>query len=195
MSKISKEEKQAKADYEEAQEMDDDVISSESSEHEKNYPSRIMPEDFYQYKKFVNVPEADADFKGLIDKDTVYANLSGGLPNREQLTFRAVTIQWTKEIFVLPKMVCFGCGLAWDIGVKKICSECDKNLRENYIFDEEFSSIHNILKAGFKHETVSSRAIGKDRASILDNMTQSKITKEYTRKQGEKDKNFGFGGG
>jgi hypothetical protein len=60
-----------------------------------------------------------------------------------------------------------------------------------FVFDEAYRPIVSMLQAGYKSELVGSRAIGKDRESVLDITVN--LRKEALRKQEQQGKSFGLG--
>lgn len=180
MNRDEKEQRDAQEEYIES---DTDTLLKDQELARKPYPSDMLPEDYYQYKKFVNLPESQAEFEGLIDKDVVMANLSNS--DREELNYRAVSVQWTKEIFTQevdvfinsenPKEYYFN---------RHEIPEGDEDkfiIKRTVVFDQEAQPILNILKAGYKFRIVSSRATGDTRASMLDTMTQTRVQKELIK--------------
>lgn len=177
----------------EAYEQSDDAIERDSIRQNPNYPSNIMPEDFYQYKKFVNLPESQAEFEGKIDKDVVFGNFQGAKPSIEELRFQIGTIELFESEFVEEKDVLLRDGEG-NIMVDK--STQKPIVRKIKIFDEEFRGSLDYLKAEYKFAVVASRALGgHDRAGVLDVTTHGRITKEFMKKKDKGNALLGTGGG
>jgi hypothetical protein len=170
-------------------ESSDDVMQNDLRQN-LNLPSNVMPEDYYQYKRFVNLPESQAEFETKIDKDVVFSNLSGNKPSIEELRFQVGTIELFESEFVE------------EIRIPRINPETGKFLRDlnghviydlEYRFDETFRGCLNFLKAEYKFSVVASRAIGSDRAAQLDITSANRISKEFQKKREDKQKLFGGG--
>lgn len=189
----SKEEK----DFEKSMEMQepysessDDSINNDRS---LNYASNGMPESHFEWKKMINIPESQAEFIGKIDKDVVFAAMSGQKPSIEELRFEIGTIELFEGEFVVEKWV----EIIDEEGNKIIDSETQKPLKRCVkIFDEEFRSCLNFLKAEYKFSIVASRSLGDvgERAAGLDTMTTTRIQKEFSKKDSKKSGTFGTGG-
>lgn len=183
-------------EVDEAVESNNDTLMSDRALSRSPYPSEAMPEDYYQYRKFVNLPEAQSEFEGVIDKDVVFSNLSNA--EREMLNYKVNTIQWTREIFVLEVDVWINKNDSkiYAFSLKDI-PESDREdyvLKRTVIPDPDFLPIMNVLKAGYKFAIVSSRAVGPERAAILDNTTMNRISKEFERRKSKRDGLTGLGG-
>lgn len=167
---------------EDMQESSDQQIMHDGMQNQRNlnYASGMLPEDYYQYRKFSNVPDAQAEFEGLIDKDVVFSNLSNS--EREYLRFLAETIKICEDIFIKEQ----------DIKVLNNKGE-EVLLKDQPIFDEDFRSIINYLKAGYKYDHVSSRATGETRATMLDVTSYNNINKNITKKKGDNSNRWGMG--
>lgn len=165
---------------EDMQENNDQQIMHDQMQKQFNYPSNSLPEDFYQYRKFSNVPEAQAEFEGLIDKDVTFANLSKS--EREYLRFVAETIKICEDIFVKEQDI-------------KVRDEKGREIliKDQLTFDEDFRPIINYLKSGYKYDHVSSRASGDDRAAKLDITSNTNINKILTKKKGDNQNRWGMG--
>jgi hypothetical protein len=154
-------------------------------------PSSNIPEDFYQYKRFINLPESQAEFLTKIDKDVVFGNFGGSKPSLEELRFQVGTIELFEGEFVeeikIPRRDNNG------VFVK----DKDGNIVIDtfLMFDEAFRSCLNFLKAEYKFSVVASRALnGTDRAAYLDISTNNRISKEFSKKREQKNSIFGTGG-
>ena len=165
--------------------MSNDVRSS------PNYSSNMMPENSFDWKKMVNIPESQAEFLGKIDKDVVFANIGGSKPTIEELRFQIGTIELFEGEFIEEKWV----EVVDSDGNKLIDPNTKKVFRRQIlVFDEAFRSCLNFLKAEYKFDIVASRAIGGERASMLDTMTTTRIQKEFSKKSEAKQSSFGLGG-
>jgi len=191
--------KSEQRDYEDVEETDTDtLLKDQELGGRRPYPSDVMPEDYYQYKRFVNLPESQSEFEGLIDKDVVFANLKGSAPNIEELSFQSGTIQWTKELFTVETRVFININDPSRFTFNK--DEIPEHELSDYvekktnIIDPDALPILKVLTNRFKFGIVSSRAIGDTRAGMLDTMTQTRISKELTRNRKESEKKFGLGG-
>lgn len=185
--------------YEDAEEMDTETLIRDQELSKRPYPSDIMPEDYYAYKKFVNLPESQREFSGVIDKDVVFANVGGSLPDRETLNFQSVTIEWTKQLFTTDVDVWINKNDSnrytfnkSDIPAEELGEYIQK---QTSIIDPDALSILKVLTNRFKFDIVSSRAKGNTRASMQDIMTHTTISKDLTRKRKETEGKFGLGGG
>jgi len=170
-------------------EMSDESISNDRQA--PNYSSNMMPENSFDWKKMVNIPESQAEFVGKIDKDVVFSNLGGNKPTIEELRFQIGTIELFEGEFIEEKWV----EVVDDEGNKLIDSNTKKPFRRQIlVFDEAFRSCLNFLKAEYKFDIVASRALGNERASMLDTMTTTRIQKEFSKKNDMKQSSFGVGG-
>lgn len=172
------------------------------------YNSEISPSDLYQYKYMRLVPNSETDFRGVIDKDVVLANLQKKLPDPQYQKFIAETIAAFKRVFVRYEEVIVADGKGQPI-MEKVYMEqldnsgnkvLDKNgkplmqyierptVKKVLVFDETFGPIVEFLQAGFKYDHVSSRAMGDEREAILDR-TQ-KLDKAMERKEPQPQNKF-----
>lgn len=87
------EQEDAESNYEDMKESDDQQIQSDFHSKDKFYPSDMNPQDFYQWKRLIVVPEASEDFKSKIDKDVTLANIGGVKPSLAELDFLLTTIE------------------------------------------------------------------------------------------------------
>jgi hypothetical protein len=187
-----------KVEYEDAEEMETETLIKDQEISRRPSPSDIMPEDYYAYKKFVNLPESQQEFAGVIDKDVVFANLGGSLPDRETLNFQSVTIEWTKQLFTTDIEVWINKKDSSRYAFNK--SDIPEDEVDDYllklttIIDPDALPILKVLTNRFKFDVVSSRAKGNTRASMQDIMTHTTISKDLTRKRKETEGKFGLGG-
>lgn len=169
-------------------EMSDDSINADRQS--PNYSSNMMPENSFDWKKMVNIPESQAEFIGKIDKDVVFSNLGGSKPTIEELRFQIGTIELFEGEFIEEKWITIE-----DSDGNKLKDESGKIVKKQIlIFDEAFRSCLNFLKAEYKFDIVASRALGNERASMLDTMTTTRIQKEFSKKNEVRQSNFGIGG-
>ena len=175
----------------ELSEQDDQQIDYDlRQKRELNLPSDAMPQDYYEYRKFVNLPESQSEFIAKIDKDVVFANLGGAKPTIEELRFQIGTIELFEGEFVE------------EIRIPRIKDgEFVRNHKGEIVydielqFDEAFRSCLNFLKAEYKFDIVASRALGgHERAAELDISSSSRIQKEINKKNNTGSKIAGFGG-
>ncbi len=178
--------KQSELSEEDDQQIDYDL----RQKRELNLPSDAMPQDYYEYRKFVNLPESQSEFVAKIDKDVVFANLGGSKPTIEELRFQIGTIELFEGEFVE------------EIKIPRIRDgEFVRNNKGEIVydielrFDEAFRSCLNFLKAEYKFDIVASRALnGHERAAELDISSSSRIQKEINKKNNNSSKLGGFGG-
>lgn len=147
----------------------------------KRYPSEDTPADIFQYKTLRLIPNSETDFKGMIDKDVVLANVRKNLPDPVYNKLVVETIAMFKKVFVIEQDVMIA-----DANGEPIK---DKNgepmIVRRKVFDQEFDSVIEFLSSGFKYEHVASRAMGDDREAILD---RSNILQKETRKTENQNK-------
>lgn len=172
------------------------------------YNSEISPSDLYQYKYMRLVPNSETDFRGLIDKDVVLANLQKKLPDPEYQKFIAETIAAFKRVFVKIEKVIVadekGVPLIERIWVEQLDNFGNKLLdksgkplmkliekpitKDILVFDDTFGPIVEFLQAGFKYDHVASRAMGDEREAILDRTT--KLDKGIAKKEPQQQNKF-----
>lgn len=173
------------------------------------YNTDISPSDIYQYKYMRLVPNSEADFKGLIDKDVVLANLQKKLPDPDYQKFIAETISALRRVFVkredvivadekgkplyekvwLEQLDTFG-NRVLDKERKPLMKMVEKPIvKQIVVFDETFGPISEFLQAGFKYEHVASRAMGEEREAILDRTT--KLDKGIQKREPQQQNRFG----
>lgn len=152
----------------------------------KNYVSDEIPNDIYQYKKMRLVPNSEAEFQGLVDKDVVLANVKDVKPDPQYLRFIAETIV-SLDVFSKPKEV----NILDDVGKpipildsKGTVLGFEKQII--WVRDPEFDIIRQFLRGSFKADLTLSRAMGKDREAVLDR-TQN-IGKSVTKEGNSKNK-------
>jgi hypothetical protein len=151
----------------------------------------MMPENSFDWKKMVNIPESQAEFLGKIDKDVVFANISGTKPSMQELNFQLGTIELFESEFVeeiqIPKRNNDGSIMKDREGF--IIFETFKR------FDEAFLGSLSFLKGQYKFSVVASRAMGgQDRAAYLDISSSNKISKDFTKKKDNQGRTLGLGG-
>jgi hypothetical protein len=187
--------KREKADYAEAAEMQGDMEEASSGEiardidmtQHKQYPSGIIPQDLYQYKRMRMQPESSADFPGQIDKDWVLANISGDKPNLQQKKFEVGTYQLVKSIFVKKAMIPL-----LDKDGEPVLINGKPAFFEGKIFDDAFQPVADYLLSSIKSELVGSRGMGGDREAVLDITTG--FRKQVEKKRTQEGKILGMGG-
>jgi hypothetical protein len=175
---------------EEYQESSDESMAMDSQMGNR-LPSNISTEDYYSYKKFVNLPESQAEFVNKIDKDIVFANLSGRLPNAEELAFQLGTIILFESEFVEELQVA-----RKDVNGYLMKDKDGKIIFDTVTrFDEAFRGCLDFLKGEYKYAHVASRALGgHDRAGVLDVTSASRISKEFGKKKEKNNSLVGTGG-
>jgi len=189
----SKEEKEFEKGMDMQEPYSESSDDSIDNDRRLNYSSNMMPETHFEWKKIVNIPESQAEFLGKIDKDVVFANLGGSKPTIEELRFQIGTIELFEGEFVEEKLV----EVRDDNGNVVFDKETNTPfLRKILVFDEAFRSCLNFLKAEYKFDIVASRAIGDvgERAAGLDTMTTTRISKEFSKREGKKGSMIGVGG-
>jgi len=197
----SKEEKQFDREMtvqEPYQESSDASMAADMQMEKPNYPSTMIPEDFYQYKRFINLPESQAKHPGRIDKDVVFANLSGPKPNIAELEYQVGTIKLFESEFGIWKDVYLrdadGNMVFEDVEQEDGSIKSVPFARKMFVFDETFRDSLDYLEATFKFGVVASRALGgSERAANLDVSTNTRISKEFSRKKEQTNKTWGAG--
>jgi hypothetical protein len=153
---------------------------------QKLYPSDILPTDFYQYKKMRIIPDATADFGGVIDKDMVLSNLGGEKPNLHRINFVVETLELVNNVFVVEKLV-----QVYDSNNNLIVDEKGNPVTvKRMVFDDTFHSIRRHLLASVKCLLTGSRAMGSDREAVLDITTTLK--KDIMRKREQEKRRIGL---
>ena len=163
-------------DIEEEADLSEDIhnMSEESLNRDletKQYVSDENPSDIYQYKKMRLVPNSEAEFQGLVDKDVVLSNIKDSKPDPRYLRFIAETIIAmdvfsVKRVMKVPQFDSNGKFLEY---VDEIVS----------VPDPEFDIIRAFLKGSFKADLTMSRAMGSQREAVLDRT--SNIGKTITK--------------
>jgi len=188
--------KKDREEFEEMNEMQQDTQESDNQNIQqdfalaqaKNYPSDMLPQDMFQYKKLRMVPESRADFQNVIDKDFVLANVDGKLPTIEETKFQVGTFNLVKQVFVTDELMPL-----FDKEGNAIFSRDGTQIYiKNKGFDRSFEPIANFLLGEIKSGVVLSRAKGKDREAVLDITTN--LRKEVNKRKMMDDKTMGFGG-
>ena len=172
--------KKQRKDIEEESDINEDInsMSEESLNRDletKQYVSDENPSDIYQYKKMRLVPNSEAEFQGLIDKDVVLANLKNSPPDPKYLRYIAETII-ALDVFSIKK----------DVQVPQFDSrgqfKCFKTETVS-VPDPEFDIIRSFLRGSFKADLTMSRGMGSQREAILDRTSNigKSITKEVNK--------------
>jgi hypothetical protein len=180
--------KKQRRDMEDEAEISEDISSmSEESlnrdlETKNNYVSEDNPSDIYQYKKMRLVPNSEAEFQGLVDKDVVLANVKDVKPDPAYLRFIAETII-AMDVFFIEKKV----RVPYYNVSGKIEGYEDEIIR---VPDPEFDVIRSFLKGSYKADLTLSRAMGRERESVLDR--SSAINKSISKETNKSNK---YGGG
>ena len=132
----------------------------EDFERQRIYASEMNPEDQTQYKVMRLVPDSQTDFRGLVDKDIVLANMREQKPSPDEQKFVLGTIMMFREVFVKHVNV-------------RVFDKFSKQFVEKtaLVPDEVAECIIPILQADFKYVHVSSRAMGDEREAKLDRAT------------------------
>ena len=163
-----KEEFEIQTDFEESSEKRFD----EDFDRQRVYASEMNPEDQTAYKVMRLIPDSQTDFRGLIDKDIVLANMKDSKPDPQQQEFLLGTMMMFKEVFVKP------------VKVKFFDKETQKVVEKTVLVPDEVQNcIIPILQAQFKYTHVSSRAMGDEREAKLD---RSNYMEKNIKRGGEK---------
>lgn len=187
--------KKDRKDMEEVNEIQENMrANSEDSfdrdlEFSKNpiYSSEDIPTDIYRYKRMRLVPNSEAEFQGLVDKDVVLANIKDKKPDPDYLRFVAETIV-ALDVFSKEAVV-----IKYDDNGRPIMVRNDEGLlviaKETVLVpDPDFDIIRSFLRASFKSDLTLSRAMGKDREAVLDR------TQGFTKELKRPDKGNKYGG-
>lgn len=172
-------------------ESSDESMAMDSQMNRGGLPSNISPENLFEYKKMVLIPESQAAHPNEIDKDIVFANLGGAKPSFEELSFQLGTIQLARDEFVVER----------EIPRRNMDGSFVRD-REGFIifdvervFDEAFRGTLNYLEGQYKYAHVGSRALGgQERAAYMDAVSIGSIKKEFMKKKDNQGKTFGLGG-
>jgi len=141
----------------------------------KSYVSDENPSDIYQYKKMRLVPNSEAEFQGLIDKDVVLANLKDSKPDPKYLRFIAETII-AFDVFAVKR----------DVKVPDYDSNgkfLNYHVETVLVPDPEFDIIRSFLRGSFKADLTMSRGMGAQREAVLDRTSNigKSITKDVNK--------------
>ena len=181
-------------DMEDMANFEEDVANSSEASIDgdlnfKNYVSDEIPNDIYHYKKMRLVPNSEAEFQGLVDKDIVLANVKDVKPDPQYLRFIAETIV-ALDVFSKPKEV----NVLDEDGKPIPITDSKGNIisfekQTIWVRDPEFDIIRQFLRGSFKADLTLSRAMGKDREAVLDR-TQN-IGKSVTKEGGNSKNKYG----
>lgn len=188
-----------KSDRDDVEEMQDIQQDSQESDNQsiqqdfalaqsKNYPSDMLPQDMFQYKKLRMVPESRAEFEQVIDKDFVLANVEGKLPTIEESKFQVGTYNLVRQVFVCEELI----PLFDKEGNQVLLADGTPMYIKNKGFDRAFEPIANFLLGDLKSAIVLSRAKGKDREAVLDITTN--LQKTVKKNRDMENRTMGFGG-
>jgi hypothetical protein len=158
--------KKQRKEIEEEADLNEDInsMSEESLNRDletKSYVSDENPSDIYQYKKMRLVPNSEAEYQGLIDKDIVLANVKDSKPDPKYLRFIAETII-ALDVFSIKKNV--KVPIFNDGG--KFTGKYSSEVVE--VPDPHFDIVRMFLKGSFKTDLTMSRAMGNQREAVLD---------------------------
>jgi hypothetical protein len=139
------------------------------------YVSDDNPSDIYQYKKMRLVPNSEAEFQGLVDKDVVLSNIKDVKPDPKYLRFLTETII-ALDVFAVKKDI-------------KVPDYDDRgkfmgfHLETVLVPDPEFDVIRSFLRGSLKSDLTMSRAMGAQREAVLDRTSNigKSITKESSK--------------
>ena len=158
---------------EDIQELTEEQLSrdlQESQQSQTAYSSEIIPDDIFKYKMVRLIPNSETDYRGLIDKDGVLANIGGKKPNMLELAFLAETIELIKNILTEDRDF-------YIYDQEGNPETYTKNGHQFYkiitrkVFDTTFQPIVSALGARYKFLLTGSRAMGNEREAILDKTT------------------------
>lgn len=143
-----------------------------SQSRDPAYASDDLPTDMYRYKRMRLVPDSQAEFKGILDKDVVLANVANNRPDPNYLRFMAETIV-AMDVFSKKRTVYKINDKGNKIPIINKSGEVlGYETLEIEVPDEEFDIIRDFLRGSFKADLTLSRAMGDQREAILDR-TQS----------------------
>jgi hypothetical protein len=172
--------KKQRREIEEEADLNEDIssMSEESLNRDletKSYVSDENPSDIYQYKRMRLVPNSEAEFQGLVDKDIVLSNIKDVKPDPKYLRFMAETII-ALDVFSVEKVV----------KVPNYDKEGNiVNFRSETVLvpDPEFDIIRSFLRGSFKSDLTMSRAMGSQREAVLDRTSNigKSITKDVNK--------------
>ena len=178
-----------------AQEEEEISNNSEASfdrdiENNRNYASDDMPTDMYRYKRMRLVPDSQAEYKGLLDKDVVLGNVQNKKPDPEYLRIMAETIVAFEENFKIKKTVYRLNSNGNKIPVlSQNGNIIGYETEDIMVFDEVLRIIPDFLTASFKADLTLSRAMGSDREAVLDR------TQNFGKEIKKSDNSNKYGGG
>lgn len=147
----------------------------------KSYVSDENPSDIYQYKRMRLVPNSEAEFQGLVDKDIVLANLKDSKPDPKYLRFIIETII-AFDVFSIKKTVKAPIFDKYSKFTGKYQDE------EVMVLDSEFDIIRAFLRGSFKADITMSRGMGNQREAVLDRTSNigKSITKDINKNKYDK---------
>ena len=167
-------------EIEEESDLNEDIssMSEESLNRDletKSYVSDENPSDIYQYKKMRLVPNSEAEFQGLVDKDVVLANIKDTKPDPKYLRFLTETII-ALDVFSVEKDM--------KLPVYDSNGNITKYVQQKVIVpDPEFDIIRAFLRGSLKSDLTMSRAMGSQREAVLDRTSNigKSITKDVNK--------------
>ena len=172
--------KKQRKEIEEESDLNEDIssMSEESLNRDletKSYVSDENPSDIYQYKKMRLVPNSEAEFQGLVDKDVVLANIKDTKPDPKYLRFLTETII-ALDVFSVEKDM--------KLPVYDSNGNITKYVQQKVIVpDPEFDIIRAFLRGSLKSDLTMSRAMGSQREAVLDRTSNigKSITKDVNK--------------
>jgi len=172
--------KKQRKEIEEEADLNEDIssMSEESLNRDletKNYVSDENPSDIYQYKKMRLVPNSEAEFQGLVDKDVVLSNIKDVKPDPKYLRFLTETII-ALDVFSTEK----------DVKIPDYDREGNfkgSHVERIVVPDPEFDIIRSFLRGSLKSDLTMSRAMGSQREAVLDRTSNigKNITKDVNK--------------
>lgn len=196
--------KNIKKQMREEAELEEDVYDSSGGSIDKDYETLaarremgdFIPDDVFKYKYLRIVPTAADEFAGIVDKDSVLANIGGQRPNLDEIALVNQTIVLIKKIFVVEQEFAIPNEEGEPI-IDIVRDEVTGNLVKRprivtmKVFDKSFQPLVDGFSVYNKTLQVSSRAMGDDREAILDRTTH---LQKGIKKNDNKQKNvFGMG--
>lgn len=152
------------ADEQDAYDADNERVDDAEYQRDKSYISDQVPTDQYRYKLFRMKPNAETDYRGIIDKDLVLANIQNVKPDVGYLQEVVECIVLIQQEFVIEKDII----LVDEAGNPVLDKDNRMHTRKMKLFDDNFEPTISFLRAILKFQVNSSRAMGKDREAILD---------------------------